>query len=463
MKMHCGAVRSVAPGCTLALLFIGVLIDSASATGFFVNQQSVRGRGRVDAGNTAAADELGTAFFNPAGLIQLWQQDALGDTPRSRPADLLVSAGVQVVWPRNTQNDTGSTISSPGTGGVFVPYDGPGTHNPTDPTPIPNVYVARRLAGGDAAVALTVNGPFGLSTKSSSDWFGRYDAIEAALFTANIGVVGAYRLAPTLFVGGGVDVQYAHTKLITAVPDPLGGVPSPATDARSDTRGHAWTPGFNVGVMYVPDKDTRFGVHYRSRMKHEIEGSATLTGLQGPFAPLNGTYAVRADVKLPAIATVGAWRRVTDRLAVMADAEWYWWSTFDEVRTRFDAPGFADQVRETRYRDTWGIAVGAEYHEPGAPLALRGGIKVDRTPTVNRFRDTTVPDSDRLWLGLGASYRLSPTRSIDFAFNHVFFRDASVHTTRTFFAGTGADTTVVINGSMNPVVNTFAVDFHWAF
>src|SRR5262249_10988296 len=43
----------------------------AFATGFYINQQSVRGLGRVDAGNTVAADDLSTIFFNPAGLMEV--------------------------------------------------------------------------------------------------------------------------------------------------------------------------------------------------------------------------------------------------------------------------------------------------------------------------------------------------------------------------------------------------------
>ena len=41
---------------------------NAFATGFFINQQSVTGIGRVNAGVTAGTDDLSAIFFNPAGL-----------------------------------------------------------------------------------------------------------------------------------------------------------------------------------------------------------------------------------------------------------------------------------------------------------------------------------------------------------------------------------------------------------
>jgi len=419
----------------------------ASATGFFVNQQSVRGLGRVDAGNTAAADELGTIFFNPAGLTTL-----LADGTEARRA----SFGLELIVPRSTQRNTGSSGAT-AFGSTFT-VTGADSHNPTDPTPIPNLYAAQRLADGAGAIGIGINVPFGLGTKSGADWYGRYDAIEASLATINVGLVGAYKVTEKLSIGGGVDLQYAKTKLVAAIPDPGAPEgPSPATDGRVETRGHAWTPGFNVGLLYSADDDTRLGLHYRSAMKHDIDGSATLSGL----AFGNGTYHANANVDLPAIATAGVWRRLSGTpWTLMAELEWYQWSRFRDIVTRYD--GLADTVRVTHYRDSYAVAVGADYVVSEA-LTLRGGVQYDRTPTVDGYRDTTVPDADRLWLGFGATWRHSPALFVDFAFNHVFFRDTNVDVTRTFFDGAPFATSVRTMGSVESVVNTIAVDFRYRF
>ena len=96
-------------------------------------------------------------------------------------------------------------------------------------------------------------------------------------------------------------------------------------------------------------------------------------------------------------------------------------------------------------------------------LIARGGLHFDTTPTVDGFRDTTVPDANRLWIGLGASYEKSDMFSLDLAFNHVFFRDTTIALTRTFFDGTPLATTVNINSDVSSVVNTIAVDFRFRF
>ena len=431
---------------TAVLLIAAASAGTACATGFFVNQQSVRGLGRVDAGNTAAADELGTIFFNPAGLIAMFDKD------ESRRA----SFGLELIVPRSTQRNTGSTGST-AFGSSFT-VTGAESHNPTDPTPVPNLYAAQKIADGAGAIGFGINVPFGLATKSGSDWYGRYDAIEASLKTINIGLVGAYRINERWSIGGGVDLQYANTKLVAAIPNPLApGGPSPATDGRVETYGHAWTPGFNVGLLYAADADTRLGLHYRSGMKHDIEGAATLSGL----AAGNGTYRALANVELPAIATAGIWRHVPNTpWTLMAEFEWYQWSHFRDIVTHYD--GLPDTVRVTHYRDSFAVAVGADYRIDDA-WTLRGGVQYDRTPTVDGFRDTTVPDADRLWLGFGATWRHSNALFVDFAFNHVFFRDTNVDVTRTFFDGAPYATSVRTTGSVESVVNTIAIDFRYRF
>jgi len=460
MRKQAFAVRRFLQSSAVVVAASLTACETASATGFFINQQSVKGLARVDAGNSAAADDLGTIFFNPAGLIQLFETAGRA----WEPTDFRVSVGSHLIVPRSKQQNTGSTAASPGTLGAFAPYTGGDTRNPTDPTPVPNFYIAKKLANGRAAVGFAANVPFGLKTESHPAWYGRYDAIEASLRTWNLSVVGAYKIDSNLSIGGGINAQYARTTLTSAIPDPLDpGGPTAATDGRIATVGHDWTPGFNIGVMYNlrADGKTRIGAHYRSGMKHDIKGESAITGLTGPLAAFNGIVGARADLHLPAIATIGIYHEVNPRLVLLGELEWYDWSKFNEVRIIFE-DGRPEGVRSTNYRDAYGVAVGAEYRM-WSELTVRGGVHYDTTPTRDGFRDTTVPDAERLWLGLGGTYRWTKHFSTDFAFNHVFFRDTDIALTRTFFDGTPLATATRINGSVKSVVNTFSIDFRLAF
>lgn len=459
MVLRSFAIRAFRPARAAATLLLG-FAGPASATGFFINQQGVKELGRVGAGNAAAADSLGTIYFNPAGLTGIWGQEP--SRPRDDTARTRIGIGVHLIVPRSTQQDTGSTAATPGTLGGAVPSGGDDGRNPTNPTPVPTVFWAHEVERNRLAIGAGITAPFGLAASFPSAWYGRYDAIEAALRTVNLTAVAAYRFDSGVSVGGGVDFQYAHSLLVTAIPNPLTpGGPTAATDGRSETRGHAWTPGFNLGVLVPVTDRTRIGWHYRSGMKHKLDGSTMVSGLTGPLAPFNGTVGARADLHLPATGTVALRHAWSHDLHLLASVDWFDWSRFSEVRVRF-ANGSPDAVRTTRYRDTFSAAAGAEYRVSDR-LAARGGIRFDQTPTTSGFRDTTVPDANRAWLGVGATWRSSDTSSWDFAFNHVIFRTAEVGVTRTFFDGTPLASTVVVNGSARSVVNTLAMEYRRAF
>jgi long-chain fatty acid transport protein len=435
---------------------VSVLLPAGlGATGFYINQQSVKGLGRVDAGNSAVADELGTIFFNPAGLPLLWD----GSQP---PEGIRTSIGVHLIVPGSDQLNRGTTVASPGTLGTFVPVAGGNSHDPTDPTPVPNFYAAAPFANGRGAFGVGLNAPFGLAIDHGSDWYGRYDSIDASLRTVNASFVGAYRLASGLSIGGGLDVQYAGTELTSAIPNPLTpGGPTAATDGRIHTKGHDYRAGYNAGLLYSFNPDTRVGVHYRSSMHHKIEGTSDIWNLTGPLAPLNAHLDASAQLNLPAITSVGVRTKAGSQLVLLGEFVWFDWSTFKEIRIRF-SDGRPDGVRPANYKDAYSVAGGFE--QPlGPKWTARGGIHYDTTPTQDAYRDTTVPDANRLWLGGGVSLKASDRFSFDFSYNHVFFKDTTVSLHRTFFDGTPLTTAVNINGAVSSVVNNLSIDFHYIF
>jgi long-chain fatty acid transport protein len=443
-------------GSSVLLVSLAAGCGWAEATGFFLGEHSVRGLGRVNAGVAAAADDAGTIFFNAAGLTQLWKAPERSDTNN------LVSVGGYLVVPRSDFSNSGSVAASPGTSGASVPYFGTEFRDPTDPSPVLNAYYARRLDIPGAYVGFGITSPFGLTATFNNGWFGRYDTREASLTTVNFTAVAAYEVTPSWSVGVGLDLQYAHAELTTAIPDPLApGGPTPLTDGQSKVSGSAWTPGFNIGLLFTPDSVTRIGLALRSGIDHDVDGTATTSGLTGPLSGGNGTVGVSARLKLPTIVSLGAARRVTEDLTVFGQVDWFGWNTFDEIRIGF-ADGRPDAVLPENYRDTWALSMGTDY-TTSESLTLRGGIRFDRTPTVDGFRDTTFPDGDRVWFGLGATYRVSRTSSLDFAFNHVLVRQSNVAVTRTFFDATPLATTVRVNATVDQYFSTIGISYNYAY
>lgn len=440
-------------GAIAGIAFAAPLVGHA--TGFFVNQQDALALGRVNAGAAVAADSPSTVFFNPAGMPSLWKSSA----PNGR--DVKMSAGVNLVVPMSTFHDEGSTVSSPGTGGQPLPSGGNSIKDPADPTPVPYVYYVRRLGETGGYLGLAFNAPFGQAAKFDSTWFGRYDSTEADLRTANVSLVGAFRATPSVSLGGGIDVQGAKTKLVAAIPNPLAvGGPSPASDGRSVTRGTALSLGFNVGAIFDVTEDTSIGATYRSGIDHRLHGSVESSGLTGLLSAANGRNDAKAVLKLPAMASAGIRSRVGRDLSVYAQYDWFGWGAFDEIAVSLD--NGAQLAREERYRNAWASSVGAEYAWTSA-LSVRGGIRYDRTPTTNGFRDTTVPDSNRVWFGGGATYRMSKSTTLEFALTHVSFRRADIDVTRTFFDGSPLETVAHIRGRAESQVNSASLGASFTF
>jgi long-chain fatty acid transport protein len=410
---------------TRVAIVAAVLPSAAALAGaFFHEAQSIRSAGRASAGVSAAADDAGTIFFNPAGMTRL-----------SGPE---VEVGSSLLLPRGEVENRGSTAQTPGTGGAVVPVTGPRDGDPYGPAIMPHAYAALPLMDRKLWFGLGISAPFGLVTDYEEDWFGRYDSTKSELTTIDVAPTLAFKLTDWLSAGAGLDVQHADATLENAVPNPTApGGPTSATDGRFRAEGDDWSVGFNVGLLVEPTPRTRIGLHYRSAIEHEIEGDATLSGLAPPLDGLNGTVGASAELNLPAMASFGVAHEVTPELTLLGHISWYGWDTFDEIRLKFD-DGRADVVEPQNYRDTWAIGLGAEYRLSDA-WTLRGGVSYDQTPTSNSFRNTRVPDGDRYWIAIGASYELSDRIGFDVAYGHRFFENTDIDRSRTFFDGSAVE------------------------
>lgn len=91
------------------------------------------------------------------------------------------------------------------------------------------------------------------------------------------------------------------------------------------------------------------------------------------------------------------------------------------------SPGSAPPTRtlDFGYRDTTFASIGAEYRY-NEKLTLRGGLATDQIPVTDDIRDVRVPDTDRKWLSLGATYRASESAEYGFGFTHLLLNEPEV-------------------------------------
>lgn len=386
-------------------VIIGLSLSSPLfASGFQTLEQSAINLGRANADGGLAGDDLSAIYYNPAALTLLSSglKLQLGGAVVSASADYKDSGSGRALVSRQ-----GKVLSPLGASGVKT--SDPGTVGVP-----PFAYLAGDIAP-NLKWGVGVFVPFGLATEYKSDWVGRYHAIESAISSIDINPSIAYRVSDAFSIGAGVSFQYLDATLSKAV---FTGTPN---DGLAKVTADGWSTGFNVGATFSPSKDTRFGLSYRSSVKHDVDGERKLTGL----GPRSGTIGGNASVRLPDQIALSAFHRVSPTFDLMASVRWTGWSNFEELRLKFD-DGTEDLTPEN-WEDTITVAIGGDYHA-SKQMTYRAGVAYDQSPIPDEnFRTPRIPGNDRIWLSGGFTYSFDKNWSLDLGYTHVFIDAAKVN------------------------------------
>ncbi|WP_245985945.1 OmpP1/FadL family transporter [Azospirillum thermophilum] len=381
----------------------------ALAAGFALKEQSVSGQGTSYAGVTAGANgDASAMFFNPAtmGLVK-------GTQVVQTASGLILSSKVESARATRAARLGGTPIA--------------GNASPGDigqDAVVPAGYIVYSVSD-DLKLGLSANGPWGLVTDYGANWIGRYHGIRSDLRTYNFMPSVSYRLHPMLTLGGGIQIQYAKAKLSQATDFAIRAGRTPGSlDVLSDVKGDDWGYGFTVGALVEPMPGTRMGVSYRSSVKHELSGDISFTGLPAPLAGLLPNQGANAKLVTPEIVNIGLYHELTDKWAVMADAQWTNWSRFRELRV---VPNNASltSVTEEHWKDTWFLALGTSYKVTD-DLTLRAGAAFDKAAVDVSHRTPRIPEQNRYWLSVGAGYKVTDSLQVDVAYSHIFVPSTTV-------------------------------------
>ncbi|GAB2881797.1 OmpP1/FadL family transporter [Microvirgula aerodenitrificans] len=355
----------------LSALALALAAGGASAAGFQLSEQSVTALGRAYAGAGIVGDDLSAAFYNPAGM--------------TLNSGTSVQAGVVAVNVRPSFDGTenGRPVHGNGSGWAGIP-NAYLVASPTD-----------RLRLG-----LAITAPYGLKTDYGSRWAGADHGYKSSIVTIDINPSLAYRVNDWLSVGAGVSAQYARAKFSARAMN--------VVDTQVDADG--WDYGYNAGVMLTPGANTRIGLSYRSKIDHHETGDAHVGKLG---------YGVHADVTVPESVELTGLQRLDDRWSVTGSVRWSNWSRLQSIDIHPDSNGLPISLPQN-WGDSWYFSLGTDYRHDDQ-WTFRGGLAYETTP-IKRAEDRTpiIPDSDRLWTSLGASWRLDAHSTLDFAYAHLF-------------------------------------------
>ncbi|RFP10460.1 transporter [Duganella sp. BJB488] len=414
----------------------------AQASGYRFGSQSVSAQGTADA-NAAEANDASTIFYNPAGL--------------SRLDGMQISGSATVVVPHSTFNDSGSTrFTGTPTGGT-----GANDYVPSSVT-APAFYLSKKL-NDKWTVGMGMFVPYGTKINYGSEWTGRYALSDVKLESITLNPSASFKLDERHAFGFGIDAEFMKASLGQAVDVPgtiaalrgtpqsaalakqialLGGNPqllATAKDAHGSNDGKDWGWGFNLGYMFTLDKDTRFGLSYRSSISHKLRGSTVWDFSKVTADPVvNGVLAKSSnkvnsaalvELRTPETLSANVFHQFDAKWAGMADVTFVRHNRLGDLDIQFPGTTEGAEVIRQQWKNTVRVSLGGNYAY-NENLTVRAGIAYDESPVKNaELTHPALPDSDRMQYSIGANWKLDARSSIDLAYSFLDFKDASMNYT----------------------------------
>ena len=443
------------------------------AQGYYVDEQSAKRLGDAFSGGAAEANDASTAFYNPAGLSRIKQSELVASIGLVY-SDLSVDA-------HGNSLDQMTSLSTYTT----TPIQGDGSPSITDTVAIPSLYLAFPQYD-QLAFGVSINVPYASGTEFNNDFVGRYFSLESEITGINMGFMASLKLSDQFSIGGGVNIQRIGASIEQGInvagycsgAESLGltggnscaamgiGAPgSSSSDGYFKIKGNDIDYGFTVGVLYEFTEDTRVGLNFRSKIEHELEGTATFNIPANAEAVLSAldpnltTHSTDGTVELvtPESLSLSVFHQLSERWSIQADTNWTNWSRFKSIDVVLEDTGDVLSTPQN-WNDSWRVAVGGSY-KLNPQWLLRAGLAFEKSPIPDSTASLDFAFDDYKAISVGFSYEPTDTLTIDAGLQHTmsFDRDTSQGDASIF--GEAATTDANVENQFT----SLAVGLRWKF
>ncbi len=401
-----------------------------------------------------AVNELGTCAMGRAGV-------AAADPCRDGSA----------VWanPAALAGLPGTHLSASGTlilphGGFTDDLFGVNTDMPSQKYLVPSVYLTRQM--GKLGLGIGVFAPYGLGTKWSRDFIGRFDSYNAQLRSIYVQPTVAYQVNDWLSLGFGVAYIHSTVELhqrvdLSLQPLPTNpflpagttfatiGIPSFTDFADASLTASGSGIAFNGGIRVKVSDRLTVGGHFITKKTITYKGKATFTPVPtglvfatgttpfNPSTPLPIDAAVAPQflaggplvnqsastaVTLPDQGTIGFAYKASDKWTVMGDYQQIVWGWFQSIVLDFSNSLTPDRVLREGFKDSHAIRLGVEYQR-SATTAFRAGY-IGHTPAAPAQTVTPLlPEGARNEFTVGIGTALAHGIQLDAAYQLIIQQD----------------------------------------
>lgn len=379
--------------------FIGTFIVShaAFAAAFQLYELGTPIIGTAAVGQAAVAEDASTAYFNPASMGVLKKSQFM--------------LGSQLLLPYVNFSKRARTTTILGDNGGNA-----GTLTPGMDLYYVYQYTPRLKFG----VSLT--SPYGGSLNYEDGWVGRYAVQNVFFYTLNLNPSVAYQINHWVALGAGIALEYMNLQETVALPLPKS-ITSvlPATkfiDGQANVKVENLAPGFNLGVMLTPSKNTKFGIAYRSRIIHNLHGNTT-------FLRIGATPSTSTKMVMPQNVILSLAQALSQRFTFLGEFGWSNWASMQN--TILHVQNFS-AVTPLNWNNTWRIGLGAQFNYNPA-LLFQAGASYDSSPTHSSLRLPDLPMDRQIRIGAGVIYSVLPAVQLGFSYEYLNFGNANINNT----------------------------------
>ncbi|HHF6824971.1 TPA: porin, partial [Haemophilus influenzae] len=306
---------------------------------------------------------------------------------------------------------------------------------------VPNLYFVAPV-NDKLALGAGMNVNFGLKSEYGDSYDAGVFGGKTDLSAINLNLSGAYRVTEGLSLGLGVNAVYAKAQVernagiiadsvndnqvklaLSVLPEPLKNfdqyLSSKDKSVVSLQDRAVWGFGWNAGVMYQFNEANRIGLAYHSKVDIDFtDRTATSVEANVIKAGKKGNL----TLTLPDYLELSGFHQLTDKFAVHYSYKYTHWSRLTKLHASYE-DGKKAFDKELQYSNNSRIALGASYNLD-EKLTLRAGIAYDQAASRHQ-RSAAIPDTDRTWYSLGATYKFTPNLSVDLGY--AYLKGKKVH------------------------------------
>lgn len=438
----------------------------ANAAAFQLAEVSTSGLGRAYAGEAAIADNASVVATNPA-LMSLFKTAQFS------------TGGVYVDSRINMSGDVTSSATTTASGMKAIRYGSASERNVIPGAFVPNLYFVAPV-NDKFALGAGMNVNFGLKSEYDDSYNAGIFGGKTDLSAINLNLSGAYRVTEGLSLGLGVNAVYAKAQVernvgiladsatdnqisgaLSALPEPYKSFPKYLTSKDKSVVSlqdrAAWGFGWNAGVMYQFNEANRIGLAYHSKVDIDFT-DRTATSLEANVI----TAGKKGDLTLtlPDYLELSGFHQLTDKLAVHYSYKYTHWSRLTKLHASFE-DGKKAFDKELQYSNNSRVALGASYNLD-EKLTLRAGIAYDQAASRHQ-RSAAIPDTDRTWYSLGATYKFTPNLSVDLGYAYLKGKKVHFKEVKTI----GNESTLTFNTTANYTsqahANLYGLNLNYSF